>query len=201
MRGLTRLALRRRLRRRADAAALEPAQRRRRAALVLHARRRASAPALVDGPMVWGICPETPGTGLGALTLRDAPRRPRRPAGRRQRRGDRGARAARSRPPAAMLRTDAPVDGDPCATATACAGSTLADGTEITAPVVVSACEPATHVRRWLREPAGRRAADRRRWRAAPSTPKATSRRSTPCVDRVPPRCAAATDPLGVDAR
>ena len=54
--------------RRADGAALEPAQRGRRHARRTSATTRCVGPALVAGPMVWGISPETPGTGLGALT-------------------------------------------------------------------------------------------------------------------------------------
>ena len=56
------------------------------------------APAVVVGPAVWGLSPDTPGTGLGAADLRHEARRHRRPAGRRQRRRPRrGARRARGR--------------------------------------------------------------------------------------------------------
>ena len=66
----------------------------------------------------------------------------RRPAGRRQRRADRGARRGRRRAPAARCARDAHGRRRSAATATRVAGVTLADGTEITASIVVSACDP-----------------------------------------------------------
>ena len=67
-RGSTRVGAAPPARRRADGAALEPAQRGRRDARRSSRHDAVLGPALVAGPMVWGISPEQPGTGLGALT-------------------------------------------------------------------------------------------------------------------------------------
>ena len=109
------------------------------------------APGLLVGPMVWGISPETPGSGLGALTyaLRHVGHVGR-PAG--------GAgqvpvsilKASESY--GAHLRTSTKVTAITCE-GRGVRGVTLADGTEITANVVVSACNPHDTFLNWLRNP------------------------------------------------
>ena len=125
-------------------------------------------PALVAGPMVWGISPETPGTGLGALSyaMRHVGH-----VGRPV--GGSGAvpTALRARvrgAPAATLRTGAHGRRDHCATATRSRGVALADGTEITAADRGVGVRPARHVRRVAAATRRRRpAALVARWRAS----------------------------------
>ncbi len=124
------------------------------------------APALIVGPMVWGISPESPGSGLGALTY--AMRHVAavgRPVG--------GSGAV----PEALLSAFLGYGGDlRCGTRvstiqcdnTGVIGVSLADGSEIRSPVVVSACDPHRTFLEWLRNaPAS---ADRmiERWRTLP---------------------------------
>ncbi len=160
--GLTRLALRRRL---AGAPALVRWARRS-AADVLRSYfgdDAVTGPGALVGPMVWGISPETPGTGLGALAL--AMRhvgRVGRPIG------------GSGQVPAALLaafeaaggtlRTKSPVDTITC-TGERVSGISLVDGTEITAPIVVSACNPHDTFLRWLRNPPASAEGLVRRWK------------------------------------
>ncbi len=121
------------------------------------------APALALGPVVWGMSPEAPGTGLGALTyaLRHA--------------------GAVGRPvggsgmvPAALLaafeadggtvRTRWPVTAINC-TSTGVAGVVVGDDTEITARTVVSACDPHRTFLTWLRNPPAGAGPMIERWR------------------------------------
>jgi phytoene dehydrogenase-like protein len=146
--GLTRLAVRRRL------AGVPTIVRwsRRSAAAVLRSYFRSDAvlaAGLMSGPLVWGLSPEQPGTGLGALTyaLRHAARLGR-PAG--------GSGAL----PVSLLaaykhfggevRTKAEVVAITCESGGVRA-VTLADDTELVASTVVVACDPRRAFVEWLR--------------------------------------------------
>ncbi|MEY4340460.1 MAG: putative beta-carotene ketolase, partial [Actinomycetota bacterium] len=124
------------------------------------------APALLVGPMVWGISPEFAGSGLGALTY--AFRHVAtvgRPVG------------GSGMVPLSILRAFEQAGGTlrtstKVATIT-CEGSgvrgvMLADGTEITAPVVVSACNPHDTFLNWLRNPPPQARDLVRRWGSIP---------------------------------
>ncbi len=123
-------------------------------------------PAAVTGPMVWGVSPERPGTGLGALSyaLRHVGTvgRPR---------GGSGAvpDALRSAfvSSGGLLRTSSPVGAILCDGARVRAVR-LTDGTEVSAPVVVSACDPAATFVTWLTDPPDRARDLVSRWRARP---------------------------------
>jgi phytoene dehydrogenase-like protein len=124
------------------------------------------APALATGPVVWGVSPEMPGTGLGALTLamRHAARIGR-PVG------------GSGMVPSALLasftahggvtRLSTRVASIVC-DETRVRGVELADGSTVEAPIVVSACDPHATLLSWLRKPPP--AADHmvQRWRAIP---------------------------------
>jgi beta-carotene ketolase (CrtO type) len=151
--GLTRLAARRRL------AGVPTVMRwsRRSAADVMRSFFSHDAlvgPGLVSGPMVWGVSPEQPGTGLGALSygMRHTGRVGR-PIG--------GSGALTQALGAAFahhggeLRTSCAVETVDC-DGDRVVGVSLADGTTVTAPVVISACDPRRTFVRWLRHaPAG----------------------------------------------
>jgi beta-carotene ketolase (CrtO type) len=121
-------------------------------------------PALVGGPMVWGVSPEEPGTGLGVLgyALRHVATLGR-PVG--------GSGALTEALRAAFehqggeVRTSTRVAAIRCEAGRA-RGVALTDGTEITADVVVSACDPRRTFVEWLTEPpaGARRLVER--WRA-----------------------------------
>ncbi|MEI7546929.1 MAG: NAD(P)/FAD-dependent oxidoreductase [Actinomycetota bacterium] len=124
------------------------------------------APGLLVGPMVWGISPELPGSGLGALTyaLRHVGRVGR-PAG--------GA----GQVPATILKAFESYGGhlrtNTKVTAITCEGKSvrgirLDDGTEITAAVVVSACNPHDTFLHWLRDPPPQAREMVQRWKAIP---------------------------------
>lgn len=123
------------------------------------------APALATGPGVWGVSPEFPGTGLGALTyaLRHVARVGR-PAGGSGALTDalRDAFVARG----GTLRTRSAVEAIECG-ATAVRGVRLTDGTSITAPVVVSACDPRRTFVDWLEHPPTAAGPLVERWKAA----------------------------------
>ncbi len=108
-------------------------------------------PAAMSGPMVWGISPETPGTGLGALALgmRHVAKVGRPIGG-----SGEVPRALRSALEAAggEVRTKSPVDTIRCE-GDRVRGVGLVDGTEIAAPIVVSACNPHDTFLRWLKNP------------------------------------------------
>jgi len=124
------------------------------------------APGIVTGPMVWGVSPELPGTGLGALTyaLRHVGTLGR-PVGGSGMVPDALAAAFLSH--GGELRTRARVAAIDCE-GPRVRGVTLDDGTEITAGVVVSACNPHDTFLRWLRQAPPQ--ADRllARWRRIP---------------------------------
>jgi beta-carotene ketolase (CrtO type) len=179
---LTRLAIRRRL------AGVPTVLRwsRRSAADVIRSFFRDDAvvgPALVTGPMVWGMSPELPGTGLGAISyaMRHVGRVGR-PVG--------GSGALTDALAAAVVhlggavRCDAPVaavrsDGGRVA------GVTLADGTDLSASVVVSACDPQRTFVQWLRNPPAVAADMLARWRGASSEPGYESKIDA-VLDRLP---------------
>lgn len=123
-------------------------------------------PAATTGPMVWGLSPETPGTGLGALTL--AMRHVvevGRPV------GGSGALtdAIRSAFEGAggRLRVGSSVTEIRC-TGDGVSGVTLTDGTQVDAPVVVSACNPHDTFLRWLTTPPNDARRMIERWRHVP---------------------------------
>lgn len=161
--GLSRIALRRRLR------GLPAVFRwsRRSAASVMRdyfATDALLGAGLVGGPMVWGVSPELPGTGLGALgyAIRHVATVGR-PVG--------GSRAFPEALRASVehhggtVRTGALVTAILC-TADRVAGVRLVDGTEITAPVVVSAADPRRTFVEWLEHPPPGAGPLVERWRA-----------------------------------
>ncbi len=159
--GLTRLALRRRL----SGAPTIMRWSRRSAADVLRTYFTDDAltgPGGLTGPMVWGISPETPGTGLGALphAMRHVGRVGR-PVG--------GSGQvplillAAFEQAGGTLRTKSAVDTIMCS-GERVSGVALTDGTEITAPVVVSACNPHDTFLKWLRTPPASATDLVRRW-------------------------------------
>ena len=106
------------------------------------------APPLAVGPFVWGMSPEAPGTGLGALTL----------AMRHVARIGRPEGGSGMLPTALLaafegfggtVRTGARVERIRCAGDRA-RGVTLLGGEEIDAPIVVSACDPRRTFVEWL---------------------------------------------------
>jgi len=119
--------------------------------------------AAVLGPMVWGVSPELPGTGLGALghAMRHVARVGR-PVG--------GSGAMPEAVLAAYLAAGGKLVAGQKVTRVRCVGDavrgvTLEDGTEYDAPVVVSACDPHRTFLEWLHDPppAARSTVDR--WR------------------------------------
>jgi beta-carotene ketolase (CrtO type) len=164
--GLSRLALRRRFR------GLSTVFRwsRRSAASVMREHFRTEAllgAGMVGGPMVWGVSPELPGTGLGALAyaMRHVARVGR-PVGGSQTLPE--ALRASVEHHGGTVRTCSTVTAILC-TADRVTGVRLADGTEITAPVVVSAADPRRTFVEWLEHPpaGARRLVDRWRTKAA----------------------------------
>ena len=123
-------------------------------------------PAMVAGPMVWGISPETPGTGLGALgyAMRHVSTVGR-PVG--------GSGMVPTSLQSAFLASDGTLRTSARVAAISCTpsgvnGITLVDGTEITATVVVSACDPHSTFLSWLRNPPAGAGAMIERWRSTP---------------------------------
>jgi phytoene dehydrogenase-like protein len=124
------------------------------------------APAVVVGPAVWGLSPDTPGTGLGAITyaLKHAAQVGR-PVG--------GSGSLPAAVLAAFETAGGKVRTSSRVAAIRCEGGgvrgvELADGTAIDAPVVVAACDPRTALVQWLRDPPPQAAETVARWRAAP---------------------------------
>ena len=148
--GLTKLALRRRF----SGASTLLRWSRRSAADVLRSFFDEDAilgPAAVTGPMVWGITPEMPGSGLGALThaMRNVAKVGRPVGGSGQ---VPATLLAAFEAAGGVLRTKSPVDTIMCS-GERVSGIALVDGTEITAPIVVSACNPHDTFLRWLKHP------------------------------------------------
>lgn len=163
--GLTRLALRRRL----SGVSTLMRWSRRSAGDVLRSYFHDDAvlgPAALTGPMVWGISPETPGSGLGALThaMRHVGKVGRPVGGSGQ---VPLALLAAFEAAGGTLRTKSPVDTILCV-GERVGGIALVDGTEITAPVVVSACNPHDTFLRWLKHPPSSATDLVRRWAKVP---------------------------------
>ncbi len=123
-------------------------------------------PAMVEGPVVWGLSPETPGTGLGAIAfaLRHVAQlgRPKGGSGQlpqsiKQSFLDAGG----------MLRTNTRVVGIVCEGNNVSAVQT-GDGATVTARVVVSACDPHSTFLRWLKNPPARAQSLIDRWTSTP---------------------------------
>ncbi len=123
-------------------------------------------PGMATGPMVWGISPETPGSGLGALTY--ATRhvgRVGRPVG--------GSGMVPISIHRALVAAGGEVRLNSKVAAITCEGEAvrgiqLADGTEVTAPIVVSACNPHDTFLAWLKNPPASARPMVARWRAIP---------------------------------
>ncbi len=165
IRGLTRIALHRRL----SGAPTLLRWSRRSAADVLRSYFTHDAimgPAAMTGPMVWGISPELPGSGLGALThaMRHVARVGRPVGGSGQ---VPIALLAAFEESGGVVRTKSAVDTVLCESGRV-RGVGLVDGTEITAPIVVSACNPHDTFLRWLKDPPASATDLVRRWSAVP---------------------------------
>lgn len=124
------------------------------------------APALLTGPMVWGISPEFSGSGLGAITyaMRHVGTLGR-PIGGSGMVGRTVLSAFENA--GGVLRTSSPVSRITCDGARV-RGVRLADGTEVTAGVVVSACNPHDTFLQWLSDPPPQARDLVDRWRAIP---------------------------------
>ena len=190
--GLTKLALRARL---AGSATLVRWSRRSAADVLrsFFSEDAVNGPAAVTGPMVWGVSPEMPGTGLGALThaMRHVGRIGRPVGGSGQ---VTEALLAAFGVRGGVLRLDSRVatitcDGD------AVRGVTLVDGTEFDARVIVSACNPHDTFLRWLRDPPPRADDLIRRWKNVPHAQGYESK--IDAVLTTPPVLASHDRPLG----
>ena len=121
-------------------------------------------PAMVEGPVVWGISPETPGTGLGALAfaLRHVAHlgRPR---------GGSGVLPESIKKSfldaGGLLRTNTRVVGIVCEGSRVSAVQT-SDGATVTARIVVSACDPQKTFVSWLKNPPARAQSMVERWKS-----------------------------------
>lgn len=111
-------------------------------------------PAMVEGPVVWGISPETPGTGLGALaySLRHVAHlgRPKGGSGMLPESLKQAFLAS-----GGLLRTNTRVVGIVCEGNKVSAVQT-SDGATMTARIVVSACDPHSTFVKWLKNPPAR---------------------------------------------
>jgi phytoene dehydrogenase-like protein len=120
-------------------------------------------PAMVEGPVVWGLSPETPGTGLGAIAfaLRHVANLGR-PVG-----GSGALPEALKQSflqSGGLLRTNTKVTGIVCEGSRVSAVQT-SDGATVTARIVVSACDPHRTFVSWLKNPPARANALVERWR------------------------------------
>ena len=122
-------------------------------------------PAMVEGPVVWGLSPETPGTGLGAIAF----------ALRHVARVGRPVGGSGALPEAlkqsflqsgGLLRTGTRVVGIVCEGQNVRAVQT-SDGATVTARIVVSACDPQRTFVKWLKNPPARAQALVDRWTEA----------------------------------
>jgi beta-carotene ketolase (CrtO type) len=123
-------------------------------------------PAMVAGPMVWGVSPELAGTGLGALTyaMRHVAQVGR-PVGGSGMVPESLRRAFEASGGTLLLNTKVAhlvCDGD------AIRGMVCTDGTEVTSPIVVSACNPHDTFLTWLKNPPSQASSLVERWRAIP---------------------------------
>jgi beta-carotene ketolase (CrtO type) len=149
-------------------------------------------PAMVTGPMVWGVSPELAGTGLGALTyaIRHVGRVGR-PVGGSGMVPESLRRAFEAAGGTLMLDTKVAhltCEGDTIR------GMVCTDGTEVTARIVVSACNPHDTFLTWLKNPPPQAAGLVQRWRAIPHDDGYESKIDA-IVDRPP--TLAAGQPLG----
>lgn len=122
-------------------------------------------PAMVEGPVVWGLSPETPHTGLGAIAyaLRHVGRLGR-PVG-----GSGALPEALKQSflsSGGLLRTGTRVVGILCEGSRVKAVQT-SDGSTLTARIVVSACDPQQTFVQWLKNPPQRASSLVQRWTAA----------------------------------
>ena len=123
-------------------------------------------PAMVEGPVVWGLSPETPGTGLGAIAfaLRHIAHvgRPR---------GGSGMLTESIKQSflqsGGLLRTGTRAVGIVCEGSSVRAVQT-SDGATMTARIVVSACDPHRTFLQWLKNPPARADALISRWKNTP---------------------------------
>ena len=152
-------------------------------------------PAMVTGPMVWGVSPELAGTGLGALTyaMRHVARVGR-PVGGSGMVPETLRRAFEAAGGTLLLNTKVAhltCDGD------AIRGMVCTDGTEVTSPIVVSACNPHDTFLTWLKNPPSQARSLVERWRAIPHEDGYESK-----VDAIVDRPPTLTDgePLGATA-
>lgn len=123
-------------------------------------------PAMAGGPAVWGVSPDTPGTGLGAIAMANKHVNPvGRPVGGSGRLTD--ALAAAVVAAGGAVRTSTRVAAIVCEGA-AVRGVELADGTLIEAPLVVVACDPREAIVRYLRNAPASAGAFVQRWRDKP---------------------------------
>lgn len=122
--------------------------------------------ATVGGPMVWGVSPELPGTGLGALGLAMKHVVPvGRPVG--------GSGAMPEAVLASFLAAGGTLRASTKVMAIDCEGTsvrgvTLDDGSQPRARVVVSACDPHRTFLQWLRNPPASASSTVARWQALP---------------------------------
>ncbi len=123
-------------------------------------------PAMVTGPMVWGVSPELTGTGLGALTyaMRHVARVGR-PVGGSGMVPETLRRAFEAVGGTLLLNTK--VAHLTCDRETIC-GIVCTDGTEVTSPIIVSACNPHDTFLTWLKNPPSQANGLVERWRAIP---------------------------------
>jgi phytoene dehydrogenase-like protein len=120
--------------------------------------------ATVGGPMVWGITPEMPGSGLGALShAMKHVLRVGRPVGGSGAMPD--AVLASFLVAGGTLRTSTRVTAIDCE-GDAVRGVTLSDGTQPRARIVVSACDPHRTFLQWLRHAPAGATSTIDRWRA-----------------------------------
>ncbi len=123
-------------------------------------------PGMLVGPMVWGISPELPRTGLGALTyaLRHVGTVGRPVGG-----SGEVPRTLRAAFEAAggTVRVSTPVSAITCE-GKGVRGVELSDDTELTARIVVSACNPHDTFLSWLRNPPPQASNLVQRWKSIP---------------------------------
>jgi phytoene dehydrogenase-like protein len=143
-------------------------------------------PAMVEGPVVWGLSPETPGTGLGAIAfaLRHVAN-----VGRPE--GGSGALPESIKQSflqsGGLLRTNTRVTGIICDGNSVSAVQT-SDGATVTARIVVSACDPQRTFVTWLKNPPARAASLVERWRS--STPGEGYESKIDAITSTPPTLA-----------
>jgi beta-carotene ketolase (CrtO type) len=149
-------------------------------------------PAMVAGPMVWGVSPELPGTGLGALTyaIRHVGSVGR-PIGGSGMVPDTLCKAFIAH--GGELRTGTKVQAITCE-GERVRGVTLSDGTEVTAGVVVSACNPHDTFLHWLTNPPPQAESLVRRWRNI--EPEEGYESKIDAIITTPPQLAAVPDEL-----